>query len=758
MQFLCEANRDPVEVDLLFVDGYTVDDLPKDLYGHVFVNSATGTVNSGGLPYKQFDSEEDRKKGIEDPEYGSPMLNGDSKVIRLDFDRVSEGIVRFKSRMLAPPTMWADMATGKGGPAHDMWKYRNFRFHNGGYDRGSSRLGSHNQLNTAIIPVRYPGDQQTRLLATTDAGRPYEFDPINLKVMNPVGWNKDWASTLPRIIQKPFPIIYSTAHPVFDPVNQDFYLVNFRKSISTMISALHFSDTLARHPEYVHRELKEFAQKAPPSITYEERVKRLEDLYHTIPKRIRKHMSWWEKVVEFFIKVVNWLRRILHKIEDDLWSEDQVFLLRWDGKAQKMKRWRVVDEEGNDIRIAQIMHQMSLSEDYLILMDSSFKFTMDQAYTNPFESRSPIMAEIDRMIRDHTTVPQESFTDTYLIKRSDLEKGDVVKAKKIVIDHSCLHFNANYENPDGKVTFFTSNNTASCAAEWIRPYDELAPPAPNEESRPLFDGWVGSFAVGNMDVCSVGKVVIDAEKGELDKDESIFYHKLGKLDDPKNIGAHTWSVALHTFCDIISAEEPSRDIKNIYWQQMGLFPQSLTQFIFDLYQNYSPQRIVPAEDVARYTWEKVPAVLIRTETSDMHIKDHYQFEPDVFMRSIQFAPRKHDTPPGPEEDLSTDGYIVLTMMVKVRDEGDKQYQAQVWIFDAADLKRGPLVKMHHPKVIFNYPLHSTWIPKLVSPSSLPHMSVQKDFDHMVDRTILFPWERRKVKRFLRKYVYPHSEK
>ncbi|HEX2313250.1 MAG TPA: carotenoid oxygenase family protein, partial [Thermomonospora sp.] len=68
----------------------------------------------------------------------------------------------------------------------------------------SSPFGFVNAANTAPLPW---GD---RLLATWDAGRPVEVDPVTLRFVAEVGHRDDWG---PAIDQAVLPLIATTAHP-----------------------------------------------------------------------------------------------------------------------------------------------------------------------------------------------------------------------------------------------------------------------------------------------------------------------------------------------------------------------------------------------------------------------------------------------------------------------------------------------------------------------------------------------------------------
>ncbi|MEO0898823.1 MAG: carotenoid oxygenase family protein [Bacteroidota bacterium] len=762
MKTLLQATRKPVDLDLKVIEG----DLPKDISGYMFVNSACGTVNSDGLPVPKFMSKEDEAKDKINPDYGAAMLNGDSKILRFDFDEAKNGQVKFKSRLLYTPDLYADMATGKGGPAERIHKYRKFKFLNSGFGRINMKLGGRNQLNTAIIPFQHEGEEITRLYATVDAGRPYEFDPIDLKLKQPVGWMKDWARTMPRAMYKPLPTLFTNAHPVYDPENKEFFVMNFSKSMKTLLGTMHFSDIVEQHPELVRKELKAFTQEYEAAKTYEEKVKILEEMYGSMYKRVKKRMNIFRLIWVLIVDVIKLIGKLFFGLfHSEFSTEDEVHLLKWDPVNGKLKKWRVVDEEGKNIKIVQIMHQISLSKDYLVLVDCSFKFTMDQTLTYPFASDKKLTMEIDELLRNHTTVMQEPFTDVYLVKRSDLENGDTVTAKKFTLDDACLHFNADYNNEGDKVVLYTANNNANCAAEWVRPFDKLAPKNPDTEPPVDLDpDWVSFFAIGNMDVCTIGKYVLDYKSGKIDTERTKRTTLTGDMDNPNNPGPHTWGIALHTYRDIISPTVAPSNVKNIYWQNNGLYYKTLTQFIYDMYKEYSPKRVVPPQKVAELGWEVLNPVIVRTETDNMEVKDYFTFGKTDYMRSIQFINR---STPKEGVDPSMDGYIVMTMVVENLlggvDDGhaghikQDKYSAEVWIFDAANLAQGPICKLSHPDLAFGFPLHSTWLAEIQSTPETYNINVREDYDHMIDHTVVWPWKRRKIKRFFHDYVYPHFE-
>lgn len=160
--------------------------VPSDMEGFVFI--------VGGVPYGD----------------GTPLFTGDAQVLRLRFEG---GRVRLKSRMLRTDDYLLDQAaTG------------DLAFRNLGMLRMSTHLGARDFCNTALVPS--PGG---RLLATYDAGRPWEIDPETLDVVTPVGLHASWRPMFPPISPGLglFPVHMASAHPVWDPDDGIAYLPNW---------------------------------------------------------------------------------------------------------------------------------------------------------------------------------------------------------------------------------------------------------------------------------------------------------------------------------------------------------------------------------------------------------------------------------------------------------------------------------------------------------------------------------------------------
>lgn len=166
--------------------------VPRDMLGHALVNAS--------LPYGD----------------GTPLFTGDSMIYRLSF---AGGGARLRSKVLATPCHAIDMAAGDDDT---------MRFRNSGFVRMSSAFGARNFGNTALVPI-----QDGRLLATYDAGRPWEIDPVSLEVVTPVGLQTAWSPFLPPITPglNFFTLNMATAHPAYDPDQRTTYIVNYATPI-----------------------------------------------------------------------------------------------------------------------------------------------------------------------------------------------------------------------------------------------------------------------------------------------------------------------------------------------------------------------------------------------------------------------------------------------------------------------------------------------------------------------------------------------
>jgi len=707
---LIAATRDEVSANLNLKTGQ----FPTDWYGHVYVSSPVGSVNSDGLPFPPGNQES-----------GSPVMNGDGYFFRFD---LSPSGVHMQTGLMKPPDYWADVATRQGNP-NGYGKLHNFW--NMGISRMAMDLGTRNLLNTAVVPFRFANDPAPRLAACYDAGRPWEFDPVSMQLITAIGGNAEWTASTPDGVFV-FPVVQSSAHPTFDPATREFFFVNFTKDMKSLLQQEALAHLLAQDTLLIERLFDRIAGDLA-------NVKGAANILMELQKRLLG------KVAETERHALTWLTGIFkHHHEQKLKVADpaEVYLLRWNGNNGPMDKWRVVDESGQGIEIVQCMHQTTITEDYVVLADATFKFTLDLMFNVPFSS-----PKLDDWLRKELTEPQLPYLDVYIVKRSDLTSGrDTVVCRKVQqpIPLEAVHFTADYANPNGEITIHLAHNSAACLAEWVRRFDRLAP----DGTQAADPAVVGLLATGAMDIGRIGKAVIDAEGGRLKNFEVI--ELPGNTADPAHIGAHTWGVGLHTFRDLISPEVTVPQVRHIYWSCFGMDPRLLTKFIYDLYYEYPNRKIAQAE-MLQLAEKGVPFVISRQDTAAMQIADFYQFGPEAILKSTQFVPKR---PATPGLDPQMDGYILTTVLVNYPNAGGNNYECEVWVFDAANLSKGPVCTLDSPLMNYAFTLHSAWTEQAAPSQSSYKIDVRSDYDPLI--ASLKPELRRSgIQDLFDRFVYPN---
>jgi len=683
------------DVPLTVVEG----ELPQVLHGHVLIVAPVGSVTSNGLP---------------NPD-GTHVWNGNGMVYRLDFDQ--PGMAKLQTKLMKSPCYYADLATRPGSA------YESSGFGDYGMARFSAALGMRNQLNTAFLAMKFAADEPERLLVTFDGGRPYEIDPLTLELVTPVGSNQEWRSGMP--VNFIFPPVLSTAHPAFDAVTGEMFTVNYGRSL------LNFIETI------------------PLLYQLEELPQELEVLLSGLSNFFQEQ-TWLRSIVTPLLKLGHNLSQDLQRlVAKALGLEDFVYLIRWDGKGN-LERWKLVLPDGTPARIEQTVHQVGVTQDYVILMDTSLKFGLEQILNNPV----PQSKEVERVLRSLLTRPQSPNTTLYLVRRDRLIDGQfpassdrevTVLAQKVTLPLESAHFLVDYENPQNRITLHTAHECATDVSEWVRRYDRSA----YSPERNLPSALEGMIAVGAMDVGRLGKYVIDAETAEVI--ESVV------VADTKRM----WGLGLYTLRDQLQAKQPPAKITHLYWQSLGFWHELLSEFIYHLYQDY-PHRAIPIDQVLQVPEQGKgrPSCLLCVDTETMAIVDAYEFplrtidqtawdthvvnSPQFVPKLVpQSVPQTNSEPERADADGATNGYLVCPVI--------SQHHKEIWIFAADNLAKGPCCKLSHPSLNFGYTIHSVWLPQLSSRTASYCIPVQQDYEQLVKPKSL------KIQQLFEQEVYPHFD-
>jgi carotenoid cleavage dioxygenase-like enzyme len=642
--------------------------IPSDLQGHLFLIAPVGFANT---PYGD----------------GTPIFNGDGMIYRLDFDKPGE--ISLKSRIAKTPCYFADEATQTDE------RFKEYQFKNFGLGRFSLLLGLRNQVNTGFLTAEFSKEQTARLFITYDAGRPYEIDTDSLEVVTPVGSNKEWQSEVPISIilsflnlrvSFPFPPILSTAHPEFDEQTSEIFSVNYIRDPLDLLESTPLT------PLFIDNIIKDL-KKAPHAFTefVEQKIRQLTG---------QGLINDDNPLIQFLNGAKNFLSR--------------TYLIRWNGK-DSFERWKLVLPDSLPVTIKQSMHQIGITEDYIILADTSFKFELEQLLDNV-----PVLEIDENLRRCLATRAQLPDTTLYIVNRQDLRSGQrsisdepeiEVIAQKITLPLELIHFRVDYKNPGGKITLHACHNTASDVAEWIHDSDTSAY---NHHPTPQFlRGLMGS----QMDIGRLGRYVLDGRKGVVL--ESKVIHDLRR----------TWGIGLSTH----DQRNQLAPIRHIYLQSFGFRSELLTDFIYNLYKDYQ-YRLIPLEHLKKIQDEDRPPCLFRLDTQTMTIDDCYEFSIGQVISSPQFVPRTHTT-------HERDGYIFCTV---ISDQGD-----EIWIFNATKLNKGPICQLNHPSLDLGYTLHTTWLSSIGPRTADYYVPVREDY--MINK------EDELTKKLFEEAIYPNFE-
>lgn len=701
---LLKTSREEFEGTLNVIEGT----LPKDIHGALHVSFPVGSVNSGGLPFPEKNAD-----GTHNPEYGTPIMNGDGFLIQVDFTNSS--VPRVKTKLMKTPCFYADEATKAGTEHHGL-----MGFHNMGITRMSMVLGGRNQLNTATQPVKFKNQKHGSLLATYDVGRPYILDPKTMELVTPIGRASEWMTAQPPMVPWPFGLIQTSAHPAFDPITKELFTVNYSKNKQSYTHLEQSIHHLKHNRHLFKSKLEALANELSDHPDTDHVKSRLNHFFHNLNDHVdgKKHNP------------------------DEPKGDVFMNLLLWKGDGP-LTNWTLSDQHGSKLAIYECMHQMGLTKDYIILTDCSFKFSMDMLFDNPF----PESKVIERLIRRLATVRMEPFTTTYIIKRRELKPGGgVATAYRLdkPIPFETIHYSCNYSNPDGVVTLVGIHNAATCIAEWVRTFDKRA-----LDGNPVDPDYYSLFAVGSMDISRIGKWKFDAENLKLLEDKSSVYEDAGKYDE-ENLGPNTWAISLYGYRGILSAEEPVSEIKQLWYLTDGTVKNLLTEFIYNLYKDYKHRKI-SLDLIKKLTEKELPFGMTRLNVETMEPEDYFQFDRNVFPRGVHFVPKKTPTP-NVLPDL--DGYLVSPVQVGNSTIAPTAYSSEFWIFDAQNISKGPICKLTHPKIKFAFTLHTSWIPEINDSDQEFIIPVKSDYDEVL-KNLELGLDRKFLEGFFAKNVYPH---
>ena len=695
--------------------------LPTDLEGAVFIVNATGSVSSTKVSSNN--NQEDIVLPTDDG--WTSILNGDGQVQRLEF---KNGQAEWSTAFVKTPSFYADRLVHQGKDSQNKPFPKLMRFWDFSIARISIMLGNCNQENTAFLPMKFPGQEKERLLSTWDIGRPYEIDPQTLQSIAPIGKNEDWFDMVKLPVARVFRPISTSAHPTFDPRTGELFTVNVTKSL----------DSLLLISSLFPYQAKRFLLKLFPQ-------------------------SLFRKVLSFIIQVLTKIIVFLTDLFTDflelfnLGGDDALYLMRWQGEEQ-VDKWKVVLPNGRNVKIRQTTHQMAVTENYVVVVDTAFKVTIanfipsiDDYIPDPkdqFKWLEDLEETIEeaveekintrlKFIREYLNYPQLPDSRIYLIDRRQLRNippGETITAKQINLEREFTHFVAEYhEEPQNHISLHVAHNCATDPAEFLHETDtSVFAQDRNDPEDPenIYLRNVVGAGVAPMDINRPAYYLIDGEKGKFVTKELL---------DIDQCIDHTWSLGFYAYRD----NYPTEKFEDIYWGGFGGWHNMLPNIVFEMYKNYKYRDSKVSSDLIREkTKQGVPTSINRLHIDRqaasgkvLNIVDHYNFEPGYFASSHQFVPKANT-------QGATDGYIVCTVVHSDKflsqngSSSDPKWSdnSEIWIFDAQNLEQGPIYTLSHPSLNLGLTLHTTWLQNPVYVDSRDY-DIEQDFSELLKDNI-----------------------
>ncbi len=353
-------------------------------------------------------------------------------------------------------------------------------------------------------------------------------------------------------------------------------------------------------------------------------------------------------------------------------------LIRWDGKSS-FEIFELVDSRGKPLHIAQGVHQIAATRDFIVVMDTA------------------VQIEPEQLLYEDYSRGTQPVTRVHLVRRADLGHNRKVGVVSAEFPRETIHFACDYENPNGAVVLHLAHVNGADASEWVRSDDLLA----DGFSYPRKE--ITGMLPSPTDLGAVAKVTLDGNTGQLLREPELAWDE--------QVG---WGIALTTHAPGgMNGELPiptPGKIEAIYWNSLGYHPEMLTRRMLRLYADH-PYRRVPVDQLPR---QPQPAALFRVDTETMEVCDRYLFPSGTMNSSPQFVP----TGTG-----ATQGYLVCTVINDASDE--------LWIFDASRLSPGPICRLGHRALDLGFTLHSTWLPSLRAPQSHYRVSLRRDLEDRI---------------------------
>lgn len=342
-------------------------------------------------------------------------------------------------------------------------------------------------------------------------------------------------------------------------------------------------------------------------------------------------------------------------------------ICQWDMEG-KIKRWPIANMSGFDT-----IHDIKSTHNYLVFTDLPFIVEPATIYGKPRKHANQDICQmwiVDKRILENTQV------------------GESIEARYIRIDKPAGHIKVDADDKGDVITVFLQHIPATDLGLVISPYEKNY-----QDKKKFHSDYEGMISVGPQPN-AIGKHIIDIKAGKVLQSTYCW--------DKDN----HWNSLLWT--DNIYSEKVREKSKYLWSTCLGFDPAMVLDSAVRLYEQ-SQAAFVPLSELPKH---KILPSINRTNLEIMQYDDSFNFEEGTFAHPPIFIPRMN----AKAED---DGYIMVFL--------NKDKPKEIWLFDAANLSQGPVVRVGSED--FNPPvmLHTTWkAPKQKGRVSSYKISIVRD--------------------------------
>lgn len=340
-------------------------------------------------------------------------------------------------------------------------------------------------------------------------------------------------------------------------------------------------------------------------------------------------------------------------------------LVVWSPGWKKFRSYLLRDKDGKALQIRQSAHQLMVSRDYVIVFNNDGHLV---DFPNSFCQDAMVIL-----------VPRAELTG----------EGGEVTCTQVEIPKTASHEIANYDNPDGVITFFTAGTVAFAPdMSGVLPNDVA-----KQSGKYFSDEYWGTFPLSQSDMGHVGRYKIDAKSGKLLEFKSV--------SDPKL----TWDAQYASSkygMGIRMYKNGARTLDKFYPTFFGFKKSSVITRMNDIFETTK---------YTNYTWDELPeepvgGALVAVDTESWNIVDSYSFA-------------VNDQPGHACNIPTADGRIYFIVAVQ------NSTSDRFFIFDPDRLSAGPVCILKSP-VQLPYTQHPTWVDSLESSRVDYPVDLEKD--------------------------------